>query len=1220
MKKTILRAAALGVLALFMACANVLDPTPKERAAVPADGKGIARIDIGGKTAQGRTLMPDHMAIYYVLTFTKGANTVPAVINNSNVKEVELDPGTWTLDIKGYPDKDAFDANPQYPGISGAVSAVVINPGQSTNVPVTLTAVQTEYGAGWISFDLSFPDKVDRGTLTIQPLLGAASNPNEINLLDAAYQADTPEGTKRAAGKVPEDIASGFYRLSYTLTITGSPSWFVIRSMVVHIYDDLVSPLTAAYALEDFTAFKPIASLADLTAYLADLPANTPETAYEITLDGFDFAATVGPGSLGIANDPLKKLFNAIYDEAVVRYVSLDLSSCLGDIPNTTASLIAQVANRNGRDRLAGIILPDTTKNIGTYAFTYCANLISVDLPRDLEKIGQSAFSSCSALEEFDIGGLASLKTLEVDAFGGVPGYKTLVLPASLTSIGGFRGWTNLEELDLSALTITALPDYVFADAPKLTTLDLPATLKTIGSYAFSGAGFVELDLSASKITTINQNAFEKCLSLESVALPDTLTTLGSDSFSGCSVLGEVDLSACINMTNVSTAFGNCPELIELDLSATKITTVPLRAFSNDAKLAALRLPTTLTTMDAQAFFNMGNVTSSKPKFYKETGGAFSVSADNTLLIKTVTTVVTLVAGPAASGALAVPDGITHIGNYAFSNNTALTGLVLPEGLKEVGQYAFNSTGAIGSLTLPSSSLETVAASGFDNALGQGLTVLNLPASLKTLGAGAFQNNKYLVTINWPASPSGTTIGSNAFNNGAGGSALTSVVLPSGVTTLPVCLAGNPLLATVDISACAGLTSISTFFRDMVNLTAIDLSGTGVTSLAADAFTGTSLASLKLPAALTTVNAQAFTGLTNLVFDASAASKFTTAEGGKWLLNAAGTTLVAAPGASGSVTIPGSITAIGDYALAGGTSTNPGGLLTTITLPSTVTSVGSNAFAYQAGLTTFIWNGPVTGATLGTSALTNCSALATVTLPEGLMVIALGAFTKCSSLTIPGLTLPSSLTTINTMAFEDATGLAGVLDLPNVTTIDNYGFRNCTGLTGVNLPKIVTLGANVFTRSGLTTITLPNSLTTLSNSFSDCAELIWVKWPSSSTLISIGSSAFFNCPKLTRVELPNRLSTNMSSTYAIGNGAFNGSAVQILIIRTAAGSTAYPRIQHNSNASPTYTLPVVPNMKIYVPNPTVYKATTGNYSWVNHADYLFALDDIAGDGNDPSTW
>jgi Leucine-rich repeat (LRR) protein len=1225
MKKTILRAAALSVLALFMACTNALDPTREENASVPANGKGIARINIGGKTAQGRTLMPDHMAIYYILTFTKGSNTVPAVINNSTVKEVELDPGTWTLDIKGYPDRAAFETAPQYPGISGKVSAVVINPGQSTNVPVTLTAAQTEYGAGWISFDLSFPDRVDRGTLTIQPLLGAASTPPDVDLLNATYQADAPAGTKRAAGKVPGDIASGFYRLSYTLTITGSPSWFVIRSMVVHVYDDLVSPLVAAYGLEDFTAFRPITSLADLTAYLKDMPANTPETAYEIALEGFDFAATVGPGSFGSAAEPLKRLYNAIYDETTVRYVSLDLSACLGDIPNMGTAERSQLSldplTRHGRDRLVALILPDTTKSIGSDAFSYCSNLVSVDLPRDLETIGPNAFYHCVLLAEFDIGELSVLKTLGDNAFMGVPGYKTLTLPASVTSIGVsvFNGWTNLEELDLSALTITSLQTSVFAGTHKLTSIILPAGLKTIGNTVFSATGLTELDLSGYGITSIGTNAFENCQDLEKVTLPATLTTLGTLAFSGCSALTELDLSACTNMSAVNTAFSNCPELTELDLSTTKVSTVPARAFSGDTKLAALRLPATLTTMDAQAFFDTQSVTSSRPKFYTA-GGAFSVSADNTLLIKTAGANVTLVAGPAASGALTVPNGITYIGNYAFRNNTALTGLVLPEGLKQVGQYAFQNTGAVGSLTLPST-LETIDAYGFENALGQGITILNLPAGLKTLGASAFQNNKYLVTINWPVSPSGTTIGAGAFNNGTGGSALTAVVLPSGVASLPVCLTGNPLLTTVDISACTGLTSIGTFFRDMTNLTTLDLSGTGVTTLAENAFTGTSLASLKLPAVLTTVDARAFAGLTNLVFDASAASNFTTAESGKWLLNAAGTTLRAAPGASGHITISGGITAIGDYAFVGGDSSNPSGLLTGITLPNTVTSVGNRIVYNQAGFTTFIWNGPVSGATL--AGAFGSSVLNTVTLPEGLTALPGLCFYRVSSLTSSGLTLPSSLTTIGQMAFDGATGLTGVLSLPNVTTIDSEAFKGCTGLTGLDLPKIVTLSANAFNGcTGLTKITLPATLKTLSG-FSDCTELLWVKWPASPSGASVTADAFYNCPKLAKVELPNNLNTT-TSPYAIGHRAFQSSPIEVLIIRTAAASTpAYPRIYYSYPATSTIgSVPARPNMKIYVPDASLatYKSITNTYSWVNHSGYLYSDSNIATDGNDPLTW
>ena len=76
------------------------------------------------------------------------------------------------------------------------------------------------------------------------------------------------------------------------------------------------------------------------------------------------------------------------------------------------------------------------------------------------------------------------------------------------------------------------------------------------------------------------------------------------------------------------------------------------------------------------------------------------------------------------------------------------------------------------------------------------------------------------------------------------------------------------------------------------------------------------------------------------------------------------------------------------------------------------------------------------------------------------------------------------------------------------------------------------------TSSGLTSVTIPDSVTSIGNSaFYGCSGLTSVTIPDSVT--SIGDSAFYGCSGLTSVTIPD-------SVTSIGNSAFSLGAVALL--------------------------------------------------------------------------
>lgn len=193
-----------------------------------------------------------------------------------------------------------------------------------------------------------------------------------------------------------------------------------------------------------------------------------------------------------------------------------------------------------------------------------------------------------------------------------------------------------------------------------------------------------------------------------------------------------------------------------------------------------------------------------------------------------------------------------------------------------------------------------------------------------------------------------------------------------------------------------------------------------------------------------------------------------------------------------SVSIPNGVTSIGSSALR---ST----ALVSVTIPSSVASVGNEAFRQNGSLTTVVFEGADT--TLGTSMFMGCGKLENVTLPKNLSKIPSSSFWGCGKVQIVNLSEMTSLTTIGSSAFQDASTL--VFTLPDtVTTIEANAFQS----------------AFKDGNGGSFVINKTSQLTTIGNSaFEDC-RLMPASIYIPSTVTSIGTKAFLKCYTLQTLE------------------------------------------------------------------------------------------------------
>lgn len=147
-----------------------------------------------------------------------------------------------------------------------------------------------------------------------------------------------------------------------------------------------------------------------------------------------------------------------------------------------------------------------------------------------------------------------------------------------------------------------------------------------------------------------------------------------------------------------------------------------------------------------------------------------------------------------------------------------------------------------------------------------------------------------------------------------------------------------------------------------------------------------------------------------------------------------------------SVTIPQSVTSIGDYAFSRCEK------MDSLTINDAATSIGSWAFDECYKLTTLSLGKNIT--TIGDYAFLDCHKLDNVTIPQSVTSIGKSAFYRCYALTT--LSLGENIEKIGSYAFAECGHLTNVTIPEKVKTIEPYTFGWCTSLKYITLPAGLT--------------------------------------------------------------------------------------------------------------------------------------------------------------------
>ena len=313
----------------------------------------------------------------------------------------------------------------------------------------------------------------------------------------------------------------------------------------------------------------------------------------------------------------------------------------------------------------------------------------------------------------------------------------------TITSYTGVGGDVSIPS-KINSLPVTSIGYGAFAGT-SLTSITIPNIVTNIGGSAFEGCfnlAAITVDSGNPAYSSVTGVLFNKSETLlveypggirGSYTIPTTVTSIGDSAFWYCTNLTSVTIPTTVTSIE-NYAFG-ATSLTSVAIP-NSVTSIGYNAF-RDTSLTSVIIPTNVINIGEGAFFRCFsltaiNVNPGNPAYSSVAGVLFNIGQT------------TLVEYPAGiGGGYTIPITVTSIGEQAFYE-TSLTSIAIPNGVTNIGDYAFADCFSLTSALIPGT-VTNIGAWAFS--VCPGLTNVTIPSSVTNLGGYAFAYCSSLMAI-----------------------------------------------------------------------------------------------------------------------------------------------------------------------------------------------------------------------------------------------------------------------------------------------------------------------------------------------------------------------------------------------------------------------------------------------------------------------------------------
>ncbi len=203
---------------------------------------------------------------------------------------------------------------------------------------------------------------------------------------------------------------------------------------------------------------------------------------------------------------------------------------------------VKNIGNQAFRGGHASTLKLFSAEEIGPYAFAFCSNLTSVELPDNLKTIENNAFYGCGITSAVIP---ESVEYINTQAFGSCDSLESLTVE---DGNGHYYSEGNC---------IIRRSDSYLVQGCNNSEIPMDGSIKGIENGAFYGLDSISSVIVPEGVSFIEAYAFAHCSSLESIAIPESTINIGRGVFEGCTSLTKVYIPAGIRQVHAIDPNGN---------------------------------------------------------------------------------------------------------------------------------------------------------------------------------------------------------------------------------------------------------------------------------------------------------------------------------------------------------------------------------------------------------------------------------------------------------------------------------------------------------------------------------------------------------------------------------------------------------------------------------------------------------------------------------------